>query len=203
LQPLQLQNKSGVQIMARPTKSRHHMPGLPERPASAPQRDQELPHGTPTLGQCEGYRVGEICLVRLNPPVLSPNGDAECAVETFPVRIEGKTFIAEVDEVNGGSLEGHVRQRPVYNVQLLGSQEKVSAGRAAARGLLHVADFGEQARIDEEHLLPFLAGRVPPGLQQTVYGNPADFPWLETGEGVPKLHLFTGECACASWLSAC
>jgi hypothetical protein len=63
--------------------------------------------------------------------------------------------------------------------------------------------LGEQARIDEEHLLPFLAGRVPPGLQQTVYGNPGDFPWLETGENVPKLHLFPGECARALQQGSC
>lgn len=124
MQPLQLQNKLGVQIMARPVK-RNHMPGLPNPIASVPHRTQELPHGAPKEGQCEGYRVGEICLVRLDPPVLSPDGDAECAIESFPVRIESKKFVAEVDDVNGSGLEGNVTQRVVYDVRLLGTEENV------------------------------------------------------------------------------
>ncbi|UZJ57213.1 hypothetical protein CBS101457_006533 [Exobasidium rhododendri] len=172
-------SKANYKIRAQPSPRGHQLPGVPLAIQSNKERNDELEVvETKSFGPCEGFRIGEMAYYLLREPIIS-EVDPKYQITYWPVKIEGVGFRSIVNREEQDShdrdaftLQGRVRQKRIYEVVFLPTHE--------------------EAKVDQDRLIPGLLFQRPANLREVKLGDRKDHPWIDD-KTTPELNLENGK----------
>lgn len=166
-----------AKVKAKTLPPPHKRPKLGITVPSSIVRDNELARQAGAqLGECEGYRQGEIVWVTLRPPIIDP-AQSTRKIDKWPAQIEDVTFGVDVTpSTEGGkvNLAKRVKQDRRYSIVLIGVPQ-------------------ERAKVTESRLMPYLCTFIDHDVANGSFGNASDHAWLQSESGFPdNLTLLEG-----------